>query len=519
MANVTLRFAKTLVPSDPSINPVLIIGQPKNLARISFEDVKAKLESRVSELVYNNAVASLHPSPTDSCPLYLNVALVAALPTKSSRHNTPSRSHSITKIVKNFVTGLDEFVVIVCERSDVFASACAIARAFPLYTRKSSQLTPRSRVTVEFLLIGSGPEHPLTDTEIECMTQAARGIQLTARIVDAPCSEMHTDAFLDEINQVGQDLGITPVIIRGEELNTRGFGGIYGVGKAAERSPALAVLSHTPPGAKQDIAWVGKGIVYDTGGLCIKPKTSMVNMKRDCGGAAAVLGAFVAAVKLGFRDNLHAVLCLAENAVGPKAVRPDDILTLYSGRTVEVNNTDAEGRLVLGDGVAYAHRDLKANIILDMATLTGAQGTATGKYHAALITNNEDWESACLKAGQASGDLVHPLPYCPELHFSEFTSSVADMKNSVADRSNAQPSCAALFVAAHLGFEFPGTWVHIDMAYPVHCGERATGYGVALLLALFGHSSHNGLLQSIAPFGLENGTEEMCGVTKKMRRV
>merc|ERR1712136_421546 len=156
-------------------------------------------------------------------------------------------------------------------------------------------------------------------------------------------------------------------------MGTQGFGGIYGVGKAAVNPPALAVLSYKPKGATRTVAWVGKGIVYDTGGLSIKGKTAMPGMKRDCGGAAAILGVFR----------------LAENSVGPLATRPDDIHTLYSGRTVEINNTDAEGRLVLADGVVYAHKDLKADIILDMATLTGGQGVATGKYHAAVLSNQE----------------------------------------------------------------------------------------------------------------------------------
>lgn len=195
----------------------------------------------------------------------------------------------------------------------------------------------------------------------------------------------------------------------------------------------------------------------------------MPGMKRDCGGAAGILGAFYAAVKANFTENLHAVFCLAENSVGPLSTRPDDVHTLYSGRTVEINNTDAEGRLVLADGVVYAQKDLNANIILDMATLTGAQGIATGKYHAAVLTNNEDWEDFSMKAGQISGDLVFPIPFSPELHFSEFASAIADMKNSVADRTNAQSSCAGLFIAAHLGFDYPGVWVHVDMASPVHC--------------------------------------------------
>ncbi|XP_026316541.1 probable aminopeptidase NPEPL1 isoform X2 [Hyposmocoma kahamanoa] len=225
----------------------------------------------------------------------------------------------------------------------------------------------------------------------------------------------------------------------------------------------------------------------------------MVGMKGDCAGAAGVLAAFGVMVRARPTLNLHAVLCLAENAVGPKATRPDDIHKLYSGRTVEINNTDAEGRLVLSDGVVYAHRDLKADTIVDMATLTGAQAVATGKYHAAIVSNTSRLEALCTVAGLRSGDLVHPLPYTPELHFSEFSSSVADMTNSVADRNNAQPSCAGLFILAHLGFDFPGSWLHIDMAAPAGVGDRATGYGVALLPVLFGHHTNSALLRALAP--------------------
>lgn len=286
-------------------------------------------------------------------------------------------------------------------------------------------------------------------------------------------------------------------MIRGEELKARGMGGIYGVGRAADCPPALVTLSYHAPGAADSVAWVGKGIVYDTGGLSIK--TSMVGMKGDCGGAAAVLAAFALAVKSKPTVNLHAVLCLAENSVGPLATRPDDIHTLYSGRTVEINNTDAEGRLVLSDGVVYASRNLKADTIVDIATLTGAQGTATGKYHAAILSNSARLEALAVGAGLRSGDLTHPLPFAPELHFTEFTSCVADMKNSVADRNNAQPSCAGLFILSHLGFDFPGNWLHIDMAAPAHCGERATGYGVSLLCVLFGAHTRAALLRALAP--------------------
>ncbi|KAH8273176.1 hypothetical protein KR018_008543 [Drosophila ironensis] len=524
-----LKFNASLGCTDPQAHPVLIIGQLRHLNLLKFGHLSSKLGPRVSEETFLNAIASLHPAPTDKTSLYLDLATVAALPLKASRHNTPSRAHAITRLVKNHVLNVaEESVVLVCERENLFASACAVVRAFPVYSRKTgngqagnkSQFscgdgsdTSRNVVNVEFIVIdkdGGVESCPLTEDEIKCIDEAARGIRLAARIVDMPCNEMNVDHFVQAVQEVGQELGIVPQVIRGEELRERGFGGIYGVGKASTVPPALAVLSYEPKGAQETIALVGKGIVYDTGGLSIKSKTSMPGMKRDCGGAAAILGAFCAAVKCGFKDNLHAIFCLAENSVGPNATRPDDIHTLYSGRTVEINNTDAEGRLVLADGVTFAHKDLKANIILDMATLTGAQAVATGKYHGAVLTNSETWEVKSLQAGRKSGDLLAPIVFCPELHFSEFNSSVADMKNSVSDRQNAQSSCAGLFIQAHLGFDYPGVWIHVDMATPVHCGERATGYGVALLLSLFGGHSDSKLLQAIAPTEEEPPSKRMC---------
>merc|ERR1712150_333292 len=409
-----------------------------------------------------------------------------------------------------------ENVLVVCDYADVYASGCAIARAFPLYNRKTSSKslaalesneiptknTTERSVNVEFICVDQ--KEGLNEEDIMMLDNSKNGIQMAARIVDTPCNEMNTDTFLDEIRNVGQHLSIVPTIIRDQELKERGFGGIFGVGQGALHPPALAVLSHTPIGATQTIAWVGKGIVYDTGGLSIKGKTAMPGMKRDCGCAAGILGAFYLAVKQGFSQNLHAIFCLAENSVSDRATRPDDIHTLYSGKTVEINNTDAEGRLVVSDGVCYADRDLKASVIVDMCTLTGAQGIATGRIHAAHLTNDETMEEFCRHAGKISGELSFPLVYAPEFHFLEFKSAVADMKNSVGDRNNAQSSCAGLFINAHLGFEYPGTWLHIDMAAPAYTGERATGYGVALLNTLFGKYSQSTLLSQAHEISTKN---------------
>lgn len=178
-------------------------------------------------------------------------------------------------------------------------------------------------MNIEFILIDNDTIaiNTLSEADVECLLNTSDGIRQAAKIVDMPCNEMNVTNFLNEIIAVADELKLKTTIIRGEELNELGFGGIYCVGKAAKSPPALAVLSYTPQTAHETICWVGKGIVYDTGGLSIKQKTSMPGMKRDCGGAASILGAFRCMIKSGFNQNLHAIFCLAENAIGPDATR------------------------------------------------------------------------------------------------------------------------------------------------------------------------------------------------------
>jgi probable aminopeptidase NPEPL1 len=415
-------------------------------------------------------------------------AVVGVLPEAGSRHNAPARPDAVTPFVAHAVPREGPFgVVSVLESPDhLFATALAVARALPIYQSRSK---PRPAVDVHLAFItrdGTSVTSPNLDAAMAAVREAAR-------LADMPTSELDTARFIAVARSTVESLpGASMRVIEGDALAAQGLGGLHAVGRAAVAPPALVHLiwnGEQQGGASpaRDVttwAWVGKGIVYDTGGLSLKTKTGMPGMKGDMAGAAAVLCAFEAAVRAGTRHRIHALLCLAENAVGPNALRPDDIITLYSGRTVEVNNTDAEGRLVLGDGVAWAAKNLNPSIIVDIATLTGAQLVATGRRHAAVITNDETWEHATVVAGRHSGDLVHPLPYCPEFYRAEFKSDVADMKNSVKNRENAQSSCAAQFIANHLG-DYDRPWIHIDMAGPaLGLGERASGYGVGLLLSL-----------------------------------
>ncbi len=403
--------------------------------------------------------------------------VVVVLPEACSRHMSPSRAWAIPALAKRSGKSDVGVLLALTEPGHTSASVVAVAKAFPLYDARSGEQHERTVTVVTLRPDGSTTDDPRHQ-------HVADGVRLAARLVDAPASELHTTAFVTEAEAVAAATGAELTVIRGDALRDGGFGGLWGVGKAATHGPALVVLTHRPEGATREVCWVGKGIVYDTGGLSLKGKDHMPGMKGDMGGAAAVLGAFQAAALGGVTYAITAILCLAENSVGPDATRPDDVLHMYSGKTVEVNNTDAEGRLVLADGVAWACRHRSPNLVVDVATLTGAALMTGGKVHACVYTNSERCEYAAVAAGRRSGEVVHPLLFAPELHRQQFRSPVADMKKSVKDRMNAQCSCAAWFVGAHLP-EDPPAWVHVDIAGPSwDANDRGTGFGVGLLIEL-----------------------------------
>eukprot|EP00960_Hanusia_phi_P036749 752506-Hanusia_phi.AAC.6 len=457
--------------------------------------------SEIDGASFSNALQGLETSEAgEVLPLIGKKLTVISLPTKHTRCNCPARPDKVPALLKPLLARKDTVVVIACPQEHVIAlSAAAIRSCPPLFDMKSSQ---RKKPVIQILvLINKGPAFEAASGEVvRHLNELARAIQLAARLVDTPTNYMHTDAMIDEAKQVAalecKTGKVSMEIIRDKELQEKGFGGLWNVGKAAERGPALVILSYTPndmPKDAQTICWVGKGIVYDTGGLSIKGKTAMPSMKRDMGGSAAVLASFSAATQIGCKFKLVALLCLAENSVDSVSMRPDDIITMLSGKTVEVNNTDAEGRLVLADGVNFAASKFNPDVILDMATLTGAQCIATGKKHAAVLCNNTDSEKKIVQAGITTGDLVFPVVYCPELFMEQafrsevllYFEPVADMKNSADDRNNALASCAGHFIEAHLPETYRGVWIHIDMAKQVEENQRATGWGVSVLLKCF----------------------------------
>lgn len=403
--------------------------------------------------------------------------VAAMLPEVASRHNAPSGSWAVAPLLAGHRRAAGLAVVIApTSHKHHAAIATALGRAFPTWADGSTTTVP-----VVWL---DGPDAATLDR----LATAADAVRRAAEWVDRPPSVLGPNALREEAEAIGRRHGSVRVhTVVGAELARQGLGGLWAVGKAAVEPPSLVVLDHLPPEAPEDApteVWVGKGILFDTGGLSLKAKTTMPGMKTDMGGAAAVLAAFEAAVRLGHPRRLTAIVALAENAIGPGATRPDDVIVLASGKSVEINNTDAEGRLVLADAMAWALKHRRVARLLDLATLTGAQAVATGRRIAAVVSNDAAFEEQLVAAGRRSGDVVFPLPFVPEFFMREFKSPIADMRNSVGDRNNAQSSCAATFLHAHLDDTTP--WAHVDLAAPAVAGDRGTGFGVALLLTVAG---------------------------------
>lgn len=269
------------------------------------------------------------------------------------------------------------------------------------------------------------------------------------------------------------------------------FGCLLAVGAASPTPPRVVVLRHRPTDAvtgSRHIVLVGKGITFDTGGLNLKPGEAMVPMRTDMTGAAAVLAAIVGAARSGVAVNVTAVLALAENAIGAGAYRPGDVLRAYDGTTVEIGNTDAEGRLALADALSYAGATLAPDVLVDVATLTGAATLGLGRQHAALYTGDDDLATELDAAGDAAGERVWRMPLVED-YTSVLDSDVADVSHiATGDRPGGGGSItAALFLRRFV--DPASTWVHLDIAGPARSDKASheipkgpTGYGARLLL-------------------------------------
>jgi leucyl aminopeptidase len=317
----------------------------------------------------------------------------------------------------------------------------------------------------------------------------AESQNVARRLSNEPANLLPPATLAAEARKVAREVGLRCRVLEVPELRRRKMGALLGVGQGSANPPRLVVLEHVPRGGarrRATVCVVGKGITFDSGGISIKPGAGMHEMKHDMSGAAAVVGLLRAAALLELPIHLVGLLAAAENMPGGDAYRPGDVLTSMSGQTIEIQNTDAEGRLVLCDAIHYAKTEFEPDAIIDLATLTGACVVALGSYATGLFGNHDGLSDAIEKAGRTVGERMWPLP-CGDEHREAMRSQIADLKN-VSGSRDAGASTAAAFLSTFVG-DTP--WAHLDIAGTAYTSKSgptqpfgATGVGVRMLVEL-----------------------------------
>jgi leucyl aminopeptidase len=315
----------------------------------------------------------------------------------------------------------------------------------------------------------------------------SRNTHLVRDLINTPPSHLTPITFCETFRPLAKKLSLKIEILNEVQLKRLGYGGIIGVGQGSANPPRLLHISYQPKQAKKSLSLIGKGITFDTGGLALKPAAGMEAMKSDMSGAAAVCAATLAIAELKIPIRIDAWAPLAENMVSDNATRPSDVIKIYGGKTVEVLNPDAEGRLILADAlvraaeVAKSDRRRKLEGIVDVATLTGAQVVALGTRTSAVMTNDQTFSKRFLDCAEVSGELFWPMPLPEDLRAS-LDSPVADIAN-IGERMGGM-LVAGLFLKDFVEPEIP--WLHLDIAGPAYNEKMAHGYtpvggtGVAL---------------------------------------
>ena len=307
--------------------------------------------------------------------------------------------------------------------------------------------------------------------------------------IDLPPAQLFPTELAAFAQYNADKYGMKCTVFNEKQINDMGMGGLAAVSRGSAQDCQLVIMEYSC-GDKNapTLGFVGKGITFDSGGLSLKPAESMETMKEDMSGAAAVIAAMSALAQLKPNVNLVGITPLAENIPSDKATKPGDIIRFYNGKTAEVKNTDAEGRLVLADALSYAEKHFSLDCIVDLATLTGACAYCLGPFYSGLMSKNDQLVERLYKASRASGDKLWRLPFHDDYR-PAIKSAVADIQNIGSKRYMAGATTAGLFLS---NFVEKTPWAHIDIAgtafdvpdIPYYRPEGATGVGVRLLIAL-----------------------------------
>lgn len=429
------------------------------------------------------------PAGSDGGPSLALIGLGSSAPTEADlRYAAGSAARQLR--------GVDSLAIALPTSSDAEILAVVEGAAIGAYsytTYRSSSLastkTPATDITIHAQVAADA------DALIERAIAVATAVHTVRDLVNMPPSDLYPESFADLATGLADSPALTVTVLDETGLASGGFGGILGVGQGSSRGPRLVKVEYSPAGATKHLALVGKGITFDTGGLSLKPPGSMIGMKYDMTGAATVLAVTVAAARLGLAVRLTAWLCLAENMPSGTATRPNDVLRIRGGKTVEVLNTDAEGRLVLADGLVAASEE-HPDAIVDVATLTGAARVALGDRYTGAMGDTE-LVTRVVDIAAGAGELMWPMPLPSELR-PMLNSDVADIANIKQGNTAAGMLIAAVFLKDFVGTVGEGPdaraipWAHLDIAGPAHnsgggfgfTGTGPSGVAVRALVAL-----------------------------------
>lgn len=327
-------------------------------------------------------------------------------------------------------------------------------------------------------IIFTGPKTAIEAKELKILEEA---VSLTKDIINCPPMEANPDYMEKRAREIAKIKGVKATILKEKELKKLKCNGILTVGMGSHVESRLIILEYKGGKKEQPIALVGKGVTYDTGGYSIKPSPYMAGMKMDLGGAATTMGAFYAIAASGVKKNVICVVPTVENSINSYAYRPDDIIRMYNGVTVEVTNTDAEGRVILGDAMAYAAEKYKPRAMIDLATLTGACEYAVGNDFTAALGTDDALVKKVIAAGEATDEGVWQLPL-HQRYKKELESSVADIVNS--SRLKAGTIEGGLFLQHFVPKDL--AWCHLDIASVTFDDKKklASGRNVRMLWQL-----------------------------------
>jgi leucyl aminopeptidase len=363
--------------------------------------------------------------------------------------------------------------------STVRAAAQGLVSGSYRYTEYKSDKSSKSALTSATLLGAPKNARGLT-AGIRAGKAVAESVNFARDLVNAPPNDLNPVTLARAAAKESKKLGLSCRVWNKSRLEKEGMNLFLAVNKGSAIEPRMIHVIYKPTKPKKKVVFVGKGLTFDAGGLCIKPAGSMVNMKCDMAGSAATLGIVFAAARLKLPIEVHAVVGSTENMTGAAAYRPGDVYSSYEGKTVEVINTDAEGRMVLADVLTWATRKLKPDFMIDHATLTGAAMVALGPYRAALYTDDDKLAKSYLDAADSEGEAFWRMPLDTDLR-SMLKSRIADLKH-VGGRYGGSIT-AALFLKEFVG---DTTWMHLDIAGPAftesahgRLPKGGTGFGVA----------------------------------------